>query len=60
MNQLRRVPGRLRRAYQLHCAREDARLRHIITPAGVWVCHHCPQVSLTQLAFTSHLAAAHL
>jgi len=35
------------------------RRRDIITPLGVWVCEHCPHVSLTQLGFHNHLFSEH-
>ncbi|HJQ02651.1 MAG TPA: hypothetical protein VJ851_13710 [Jatrophihabitans sp.] len=50
---------RLALAYRLHCAREDAKLRNIVTPIGVWVCAHCPHVSLSSGAYVAHLAGAH-
>ncbi|SDJ46812.1 hypothetical protein SAMN05444157_3508 [Frankineae bacterium MT45] len=59
MTTLRRWRHRVVRAYQLACARQDARSRNIITPLGVWACEHCPQVSLTQFAFRTHLANLH-
>ena len=43
-------------AYQLHCAREDARLRGIVVPLGVWVCG-CRHVSLDRLAFVPTTSA---
>ena len=45
--------------YRLHCAREDAKLRKIVAPVGVWVCEHCRQVSLTTGAHRAHRAGAH-
>jgi hypothetical protein len=56
MKQLRRWRRRVALAYHLRCAREDARARNIMTPIGVWVCEHCPQVSLT---LGAHLTHAH-
>jgi len=50
---------RLVLAYRLLCAREDARVRQVIVPLGVWVCHHCPHVSLDLPAFDAHLVALH-
>ena len=50
---------RLATAYRLHCAREDAKLRNLVTPIGVWVCQHCPHVSLSTDGYLDHLAAAH-
>ncbi|MCW2493811.1 MAG: hypothetical protein QOH56_745 [Pseudonocardiales bacterium] len=47
------------RAYHLHCAREDARVRHLVVPLGVWVCEHCRHVSLNLHSFNSHRADAH-
>jgi ribosomal protein L37AE/L43A len=57
--QLARPWRRLALAYRLHCAREDAKLRRMVTPIGVWVCEHCPQVSLSTGAYLAHLAGAH-
>ncbi|HET6209979.1 MAG TPA: hypothetical protein VFD94_06335 [Jatrophihabitans sp.] len=57
--QLARSWRRLALAYRLHCAREDARLRRIVIPIGVWVCEHCPQVSFSPGAYFAHLAGAH-
>jgi hypothetical protein len=54
-----RVWRRLTLTYQLRCAREDARSRHILTPLGVWACEHCRHVSLNLNAFNSHLMAVH-
>jgi hypothetical protein len=59
MKYLRRPWRRLALAYRVRCAREDARARNIITPIGVWVCHHCPHVSLSQLAFQTHVVGVH-
>jgi hypothetical protein len=55
MTRLLRWAGR---AYHLHCAREDARLRGIVVPLGVWVCD-CRHVSLDRLAFVHHLGEVH-
>jgi len=46
------------RAYHLRCAREDARLRGIVVPVGVWVCQ-CRHVSLDRLAFVDHSVVCH-
>ncbi|MCW2523724.1 MAG: hypothetical protein JWO63_2059 [Frankiales bacterium] len=46
-------------AYELRCAREDARRRNIRTPLGVWACESCRHVSLSLTAFNSHLVFAH-
>lgn len=54
-----RLMGRLTLAYQLRCARDDARARQIRTPLGVWVCHLCRDVSLSSIAFNKHLASVH-
>jgi hypothetical protein len=59
MTYLRRLWRRVKLAYHVRCAREDARVRNIMTPIGVWVCDHCPHVSLSQLAFQNHLVGAH-
>lgn len=56
---LPRAWRRLALMYRLHCAREDAKLRKIVTPVGVWVCEHCPHVSLTTGAHRAHRAGAH-
>jgi len=53
-----RLMRRVVRAYQLHCAREDARVRGIVVPLGVWVCG-CRHVSLDRLAFVRHLGEVH-
>jgi len=50
---------RLTLAYQLLCAREDARRRHIRTPLGVWACGHCRHVSLNLRSFDAHLLGVH-
>jgi hypothetical protein len=50
---------RLALAYRVRCAREDARVRHVMVPLGVWVCQHCPHVSLDLPAFDAHLVALH-
>jgi hypothetical protein len=55
---LSRWSRRLVRAYHLRCAREDARLRGIVVPVGVWVCA-CRHVSLDRLAFHRHLGEVH-
>jgi hypothetical protein len=56
MKWLRRMGRRLAVGYWLRCAREDARARDIVTPAGVWACAHCAHVSLTERAFAAHVA----
>lgn len=53
-----RLLRRVRRVYELHCAREDARVRGIVVPLGVWVCN-CEHVSLDRLAFVRHLGEVH-
>ncbi|HEY2041134.1 MAG TPA: hypothetical protein VGH11_00565 [Jatrophihabitans sp.] len=50
---------RLALVYRLHCAREDAKLRNIVAPVGIWVCEHCPHVSLTTGAHLSHHTGTH-
>lgn len=50
---------RVARAYVLRCAREDARVRNIVVPVGVWACDLCPHVSLDALSFRNHLAGMH-
>lgn len=47
------------RAYHLACAREDARVRNIVVPLGVWACQACSHVSLSQLSFHRHLVEVH-
>jgi hypothetical protein len=59
MKLLRRWRRRVVLAYHLRCAREDARARNIATPIGVWVCEHCPHVSLSLPGLHSHRADAH-
>jgi hypothetical protein len=54
-----RIGRRLSVAYQLRCAREDARVRGIKTPLGVWVCQHCPHVSLTSRLSDEHMVFVH-
>ena len=49
---------RAKRAYHLHCAREDARIRGLVVPIGVWVCE-CSHVCLDRLAFLDHLVEVH-
>jgi hypothetical protein len=56
---VRRWRRRLVRAYHLRCAREDAHVRNLVVPPGVWACHACPHVSLTVVSFKSHLADGH-
>jgi hypothetical protein len=57
--QLTRPWRRLALTYRLHCAREDAKLRKLVAPIGVWVCEHCPHVSLTTGAHLAHRAGTH-
>ncbi|SOD74937.1 hypothetical protein SAMN05892883_4131 [Jatrophihabitans sp. GAS493] len=59
MTNLRRWRHRVTRAYQLSCARQDARSRNMVTPLGVWACQHCPHVSLTLFAFRTHISSLH-
>ena len=47
------------RAYHLVCAREDARVRNIVVPLGVWACQACSHVSLSQWSFHRHLVEVH-
>jgi hypothetical protein len=58
-----RIVGRWRRqlvrAYELRCAREDAHVRNLVVPRGVWACHACPHVSLNLASFKHHLADVH-
>jgi hypothetical protein len=54
-----RLIRRAVRAYRLHCAREDARIRDIVVPIGVWVCDNCRHVSLNLVAYNNHLVEAH-
>ena len=56
---MRQLLDRARRAYYLHCAREDARLRGIVVPVGVWVCQ-CRHVSLDRPAFVDHSVVCHI
>jgi hypothetical protein len=50
---------RVVRAYELRCAREDAHVRNLAVPYGVWACHACPHVSLNLASFKHHLADVH-
>lgn len=50
-----RLWRRFRLAYEVRCARDDARARHLKVPTGVWACHHCEHVSLDQRTFREHL-----
>ena len=59
ISRLRHWGRRIVRAYQLCCAREDARVRHVVIPAGVWVCQHCPHFSFDATRLRDHLAYAH-
>jgi hypothetical protein len=54
-----RLWRRVALAYHLRCARDDARARHLLTPTGVWACHHCAHVSLDQRTYRDHLAGVH-
>ena len=56
---LRTLRRRTARAYQLMCAREDARVRNFVVPLGVWACHTCEHVSLSQWSFHRHLLEVH-
>lgn len=49
-----RLLRRLIRAYHLACAREDARLRGVRVPTGVWLCEHCRLVLFDHRAFVGH------
>ena len=50
---------RLVRAYHQMCARDDVRRHGLVVPAGVWLCHHCPQVSLDITRLRQHVAGVH-
>jgi hypothetical protein len=60
MKRLRRWRRRVSLAYQLRCAREDARARNITAPIGVWVCQQCAHMSFTLPNLNAHLATAHI
>ena len=45
---------RLRLAYHLRCAREDARHRGLRVPVGVWFCDHCRLLMWERHAFLRH------
>jgi len=55
---LRRRLRRLRLAYQLRCAREDARALGLRAPDGVWSCGPCHTVFLDNLEYVVHLHGA--
>jgi hypothetical protein len=54
-----RLWRRVSLTYHLLCAREDARVRNLTTPSGIWACYHCPHVSLDHLNFSRHLVGVH-
>jgi hypothetical protein len=56
---VRRWGRQLVRANELRCAREDAHVRNLVVPHGVWACHACPHVSLNLVSFKNHLADVH-
>ena len=58
MSRVRRLFQRVRRAYHLRCAREDARQHGLAVPLGVWVCD-CRHVALDKLAFLDHMVEVH-
>ncbi len=51
--------GRLRRrivlAYQLTCARDDARARGLQAPSGIWFCDCCREVWWEKASFDRHM-----
>jgi hypothetical protein len=51
---LARTWRRLRRAYQLACAREDARALGLAVPDGVWFCAPCRKAMLDGLEMLLH------
>jgi hypothetical protein len=59
MKMLRHWQRRVSLVYHLRCAREDARVRNIAAPIGVWVCEHCPHMSFSRPGLNDHLAHAH-
>jgi len=57
---LRRWVRKIARAYTLLCAREDARVLHLVIPSGVWVCGQCTHATFFDFArFRAHLAYSH-
>ncbi len=54
VSRLRRAARRWRMAYDLLCAREDARSLGLRTPDGVWACRPCRAVFLTDFAYVVH------
>ncbi|MBO0826270.1 MAG: hypothetical protein J2P24_00675 [Streptosporangiales bacterium] len=54
-SRLARLRRRLARAYHLACAREDALLRGLRVPTGVWLCEHCRLVLWDHRAFVGHV-----
>jgi hypothetical protein len=50
-----RLLSRIRRAYHLRCAREDAHRLGLRTPEGVWSCLPCRAVFLDTLGYVGHL-----
>jgi hypothetical protein len=51
---LARAGRRLRRAYQVACAREDAKRLGVAVPDGVWFCAPCRVAMLDGLEMLLH------
>jgi hypothetical protein len=49
-----RVRHRVVLAYQLICAREDARRQGLFLPQGAWRCEHCGLVAWDQQTSVAH------
>jgi ribosomal protein L37AE/L43A len=49
-----RIRRRVVLAYQLICAREDARNRGLSLPQGIWRCEHCGLITWDQQTFAAH------
>jgi hypothetical protein len=54
VSRLRRLCRRMRLAYHVRCAREDAHARGITVPPGVWSCDPCRAVFLDDFSFIVH------
>ena len=47
------------RAYRLACAHDDAIIRGLTVPTGIWTCRRCQRVLLELTAFREHLRVEH-
>ena len=54
---LTRAARRLKNAYALRCAREDARALGLATPRGIWACTPCRAVFLDDFSYIVHIHA---